>query len=169
MTDPEKFSDVQRLLALKKHEQPPPGFYDAMAKSIIAELRVSGQAQEPVPYWTRVLKQAPWIGQVAGAFIRRPVFASICSLGVAGLAAAAFMISDAPADSSVAASWQLPTAQAGSLFGDPAGSALVKSTLSDPNSASAFTLPHGQPGAFGQGSNPGNPFSAHSQVVNWSQ
>lgn len=53
-----------RLLALKRHEVPPPGFFDQLPVRILVNLR-AGSEIEDIPWWTRAWRmviQEPMIG-----------------------------------------------------------------------------------------------------------
>ena len=53
-TVPPDFSRLQKLLALKRHEQPPPGYLDRLPGQITARLRAE-QAAQPEPWWRQLL------------------------------------------------------------------------------------------------------------------
>ncbi len=58
------FAALRRLLALKRHEQPPPGYFDRLADSIMVQIEA---ATLKVPWWERLggRELAP---ALAGAF-----------------------------------------------------------------------------------------------------
>lgn len=51
---PEEFEKLQRLLALKRHEEPPPGYFDRLPDQIRA--RVAHAEAHPEPFWRRWLE-----------------------------------------------------------------------------------------------------------------
>ena len=51
---PEDFARLQKLLAVKRHEQPPPGYHDRLPGQIIARLQAEAAAQ-PEPWWRQLL------------------------------------------------------------------------------------------------------------------
>ena len=67
---PDDFEQLRKLLALKRHEVPPPGYFDRFSGSVIARL----QAPEPVarPTWPQLLGLD---------FDLKPAF--LCATGVA--------------------------------------------------------------------------------------
>lgn len=55
-TNPDEFEQVKRLLALKRHEEPPPGYFDRLPGRIRA--RIAQAEARPEPFWRRWL--AAW-------------------------------------------------------------------------------------------------------------
>ena len=53
-TAPPDFSRLQKLLAAKRHEQPPPGYLDRLPGQITARLRAEAAAQAE-PWWRQLL------------------------------------------------------------------------------------------------------------------
>jgi hypothetical protein len=85
--DLENFVRLRRLLALKRHEQPPPGFYQDFSAQVVARIR-AGQRGEPDSWLERLLAQAPWLGSLGESLVRRPAL-----VGAFGAAACMLMIS----------------------------------------------------------------------------
>lgn len=50
---PENFEDLQRLLALKRYEQPPPRFFANFSNTVIARIEAQEQ-QDALPWWERL-------------------------------------------------------------------------------------------------------------------
>lgn len=62
----QQFEDLQRLLALKRHEVPPPGFFEAFPHRVRA--RILTEACSPVtPWWERLVRWRAWRPALAGA------------------------------------------------------------------------------------------------------
>ena len=83
------FESLRRLLALKRHETPPPGFFDTFSKRIIARIR-AGEAETPASLSERLSDQVPWLLKFLQAFEAKPVFAgayafALCLLLIAGV------------------------------------------------------------------------------------
>lgn len=89
--DPEQndFLQLRRLLAIKRHEQPPPGYFDGFSREVIVRLR-AGEAAPKSSLAAMLSWEAPWVQSLLGMVQARPVLAggfgfAACSLLVAGL------------------------------------------------------------------------------------
>ena len=49
---PEEFDDLEKLLAFKRHEQPPPGFFEDFPERVMARL-MALEATAQQPWWVR--------------------------------------------------------------------------------------------------------------------
>lgn len=64
----EQFESVRRLLALKRFEQPPPGYFDEFSVKVIARLQAL-QEQQSRPWWHRwlcYLEERPFLAGASG-------------------------------------------------------------------------------------------------------
>jgi hypothetical protein len=76
-SDPEEFEKLQKLLKLKRHEQPPPGYFNNFSTLVIHRLeRESEQG---------VLADAPWIRRFLGLLETNPIAAGLFGMSVCGL------------------------------------------------------------------------------------
>jgi len=82
---PEDFNRLRRLLALKRHEQPPPGYFHDFSREVIASLRAGGTGEGT--FWERLHEEAPWLGRLLESFSVRPLWS-----GAVGAAACALII-----------------------------------------------------------------------------
>jgi hypothetical protein len=87
-TEPENFDALRRLLALKRHEQPPPGYYEQLSSEIRARLR-TGEHQQ-TDWWQELGEEASWLQQLWVALSAKPALAGafgvvICSLVLTGI------------------------------------------------------------------------------------
>lgn len=73
MNSDEQFTQLKRLLALKRHEQPPPGYFDRLPRQIIA-----GIEAERVP-------QGNWLVRFWSALKEKPAFGGALALGTCAL------------------------------------------------------------------------------------
>ena len=82
-SETEKFESLRRLLALKKHEQPPPGYFDSFASRVrsgivAAEFRQSN-------WWLRMREEASWLQRLWVTVTIRPSFAAAFGVVVCGM------------------------------------------------------------------------------------
>jgi hypothetical protein len=82
--EPENFEDVRRLLSLKRHEQPPPGYFNDFSRQVIGRIR-AGEAAAAESFFQRVLNRAPWMGRLVESLDVKPVVAGVFGVGVCSL------------------------------------------------------------------------------------
>ena len=82
--DQENFESLRRLLALKRYEQPEPGFFNDFSQQVIARLRAGEKPEEP-SFWEEFFEQAPWLQRIWAAFETKPLFAGAFGVMVSGL------------------------------------------------------------------------------------
>jgi hypothetical protein len=121
--DSENFEQLRRLLALKRHEQPPPGYFNRFSGEVIARIR-AGEGRE-----SAALDGTSWVQRLWTLLQGKPAVvgafgAAVCGLLVAGVLQAERGVPDGSAavavntPSSFAAS--MPTPAVGdSLAGIP--------------------------------------------------
>jgi hypothetical protein len=68
------FESLRRLLAQKRHETPPPGYFNSFSGQIIARIR-AGEAKAPQTDSERYFSEAPWLLRLLQAFELKPAFA----------------------------------------------------------------------------------------------
>jgi hypothetical protein len=80
----ENFESLRRLLALKRHEQPPPGYFDKFSSRVLARIEAgeagAGYATAGAGWWQRLRM----------AFEAKPIFAGafgagICAVLISGI------------------------------------------------------------------------------------
>ena len=84
----EQFTELRRLLALKRHEQPPPGYFNRFSGQVIARIEAGERGND----YSRLdwLGQS-WLTRLWGSFGTKPILAgafgvTICSVLIAGVA-----------------------------------------------------------------------------------
>ena len=83
------FEALRRLLALKRHETPPPGYFESFPRGVMARLRASQSgAQDSVA--ERMAERLPWLFRMVQALENKPAFATsfasaLCVLLLAGI------------------------------------------------------------------------------------
>jgi hypothetical protein len=84
----ENFDALQRLLKLKRYEQPPPRYFNEFSANVIAGIRAvgtaNGRAAEQLEW------EAPWLHRLLGALQAKPVYGwvfacALCVLVVGGI------------------------------------------------------------------------------------
>lgn len=83
--DQENFESLRRLLALKKHEQPPPGYFKDFSEHVIMQIRAAGPGEESLG-----LETIPWLQRFWGALEHNPILAGafgvlVCALLLSGV------------------------------------------------------------------------------------
>jgi hypothetical protein len=69
------FESLRRLLVLKRHEMPPPGFFNQFSGSVLQGIRENRYA-EAETIAGRLFANAPWLERIFQVFDAKPVFAS---------------------------------------------------------------------------------------------
>ena len=90
--EPENMEALRRLLAVKRHERPPPGYFDRFSGQVIARIRAGERA--PDSFWERLLFEASWLRQIWAAFETKPILAGAFGATVCGLITTGFFFSD---------------------------------------------------------------------------
>jgi hypothetical protein len=99
--DTENFDQLRRLLALKRHEQPPPGYFNGFSRQVIVRIK-AGERGEGSSVLERLLWEAPWLQRIWGAFEAKPILAGVFGVAVCGLLITGVIYSDKTDATSVA-------------------------------------------------------------------
>jgi hypothetical protein len=86
--DSQDFTSLRRLLALKRHEQPPPGYFNDFSSQVIARIKAGEGAHDNA--MERLLWDAPWLQRLWAALETKPIMAgafgaAVCAVLVAGV------------------------------------------------------------------------------------
>jgi hypothetical protein len=81
-SDSENFEQLRKLMALKKHEQPPPGYFNNFSHEVVTRIKVS---QQPGRDITEVLAPVPWLLRLLNMLETKPLFAGAFGMGVCAL------------------------------------------------------------------------------------
>lgn len=65
-TNPDEFEKLRKLLALKRREEPPPGYFNRLPGEIRA--RIAQAEANPEPFWRRWLESWDWSPALAASF-----------------------------------------------------------------------------------------------------
>lgn len=86
-----QFEPLCKLLAIKRHEVPPPGYFDRFSDQVISRIQDAKSSRPKTPL-ERLFAEAPWILNLLQAFQARPALAgffasAVCLLMVGVLVA----------------------------------------------------------------------------------
>jgi len=96
--DPENFESLRRVLSLKRHEQPPPGYFNGFSRDVMARIKAGETGGE-------VALDTPLLQRVLALFDMKPVFAGAFGMAVCALVISGVISSEG---TSVAGSGRIP-------------------------------------------------------------
>lgn len=85
--DSENFDSLRRLLAIKRHEQPPPGYFNRFPRDVMARIK-AGESGD------KIATELPWVQRFLGMFELKPVFAGAFGMGICALVISGVVSSD---------------------------------------------------------------------------
>ena len=88
--EPDNFDQLRRLLTLKRHEQPPPGYFNHFSREVIARIR-SGELQQTSS--AGFLLEFPLLQRIWAALEAKPVLAGTFGVALCGFLTAGFLFS----------------------------------------------------------------------------
>ena len=91
----ENFESLRRLLALKRQEQPPPGYFDNFSRQVIARIQAGERGDDAVGFG-RWLLEGVWLQRFWDAFETKPALAGAFGVLVCGLLISGVIYSDQP-------------------------------------------------------------------------
>jgi hypothetical protein len=89
--DSENFDQLRRLLALKRHEMPPPGYFHGFSREVIVRIKAGDMGGEVGSTWW--ILEGSWLRRVWSIFEARPVLAGGFGVAVCGFFVAGALIS----------------------------------------------------------------------------
>jgi len=101
--DSEDFKQLRRLLALKRHEQPPPGYFHNFSGQVILRIRDGERIDSSNPF-ARFFWNAPWLQRLWATFETRPVMAGAVGAACCAVLFASVVLFDENADTNAAQS-----------------------------------------------------------------
>jgi hypothetical protein len=83
------FESLRRLLALKRHETPPPGYFNDFSSQVLKRIG-AGQTDQSTNMFEELFNHAPWLAKLLQSFNAKPVFAggfavALCLLLLLGI------------------------------------------------------------------------------------
>jgi hypothetical protein len=93
--DPERdnFEPLRRLLALKKYEQPPPGYFSRFSQQVLLRIE-HGEGVKEVSAFDWLLSPLSWLQRSWDALESRPALAGCLGFAVCAVLASGFYFSD---------------------------------------------------------------------------
>jgi hypothetical protein len=89
----QNFESLRRLMALKRHEVPPPGYFHRFSDRVVSRLRAGERGEEPLLH--DLFSHAPWLKRLLTAFETKPIFAGAFGAAICGLLVAGVIYSEA--------------------------------------------------------------------------
>jgi len=90
---PEPFLQVRRLLALKRHEQPPPGYFHKFSGDVVARIRAGDRADDETVL-AGVLGESAWLQRVWNFLEDKPLVAGLFGATACALVLSVFVMSE---------------------------------------------------------------------------
>lgn len=160
MSDSEQnFEALKKLLKLKQHEVPPPGYFDSFSSKVIARLE-AGEAVRNAPFYEQIQAHAPWLARFIAIFESRGSLigmsaAGLCLFVMAGVVIndktdrteANGLVADTQSFSAPVSPLPMTVASAQPLLADVGGGIQI---ATNPVSLQPVTAMFGQPGAIFQ-------------------
>lgn len=92
----ENFEQLRRLLALKKHELPPPGYFNRFSGQVIERL----QAERNADVLSKLNTEAPWLARLWQTLAGKPAFAGMFGAAVCAILLGGIFLAEKPAETS---------------------------------------------------------------------
>ncbi len=92
-SEPDEFQELRRLLAVKRYEQPPPGYFNHFSREVIGRIRTGEPLREPSPA-SRFLVEFPLLERLWSALETKPIMAGAFGVAICGFLTAGFLFSD---------------------------------------------------------------------------
>ena len=86
--DSQDFGSLRRLLTLKRHEQPPPGYFNDFSRQVIARIKAGERGEQGA--FEGLFWEASWLQRLWRALETKPIMAgafgaAVCALLIAGV------------------------------------------------------------------------------------
>jgi hypothetical protein len=88
------FEQLRRLLAVKRYEQPPPGYFTNFSSKVIARIEAGERGNAPVLGWEERFWGMAWLQRVWLALEAKPAFAAAFGVMVSGAIIGAIVLSE---------------------------------------------------------------------------
>jgi len=95
----ENFDKLKTLLTLKRHELPPPGYFNKLPGEVVSRIRAE-RAADNADALTKLKTEAPWLMKFWQTLQGKPVFAVSFGTAVCALMLAAIFFAEKPPEQS---------------------------------------------------------------------
>ncbi len=119
-SDLQDFDQLRRLLALKRHEQPPPGYHDRFSREVIARIKAGDAGDE--------VGAGNWFRRLWTALETKPMFAGALGAGVCAVLISGLLNSEDSGMATAGANPALPHGHGG--YGGPAMASVAAEPVS---------------------------------------
>jgi hypothetical protein len=93
MNSHDDFAELRRLLALKRHEQPPPGFFEDFSAKVITRVRTS-ERNRRFSAFNLFSWEASWLQRLLASVEAKPLYAGSFGLAVCGILLLGLVLSE---------------------------------------------------------------------------
>jgi len=91
----ENFDKLKTLLTLKRHELPPPGYFNKLPGEVVSRLRAE-RAQESMDAMSKLNAEAPWLMKFWRSLETKPIFAVSFGTAICALLLSAIFFAEKP-------------------------------------------------------------------------
>lgn len=91
--EPDDFDQLCRLLKLKRHESPPPRYFNEFSGQVLARIQAA-TPRSGFESLEGILSQSPWGRQFWRAIEQRPAVSGLCTAALCGLMVVGVFLSD---------------------------------------------------------------------------
>ena len=137
----ENFDELRKLLALKKHEVPPPGYFNRFPREVISRIRAE-RYHASSNVMSKLDAEAPWLARLWDALQGRPIFAGAFGAVVCSLVLAGIYFTNKPAEVPSYATQIQPAAPFVAAASDAAATTLDKPLLMAATNLNEITPPN---------------------------
>lgn len=133
-TETDNFEALRKLLVLKKHEVPPPGYFDQFAGEIRSRLAAGEHRQTDL--WREMGDEASWLQRLWSSLAAQPALAGAVGMAVCGLMLAGVYFSQSSESGNggvvVAESWKLTAPVVSPMAGVQPAATMLASSSTNP-------------------------------------
>ena len=123
----ENFDQLRRLLALKRHEQPPPGYFNNFSSQVIARIEAGERADDPVGI-VRFIWEGVWLQRLWDAIEAKPALAGVFGAAVCGFLVAGVIYTDSPTSMKSPFEEHMPGTDRAEVTAPTLGDSVIEST-----------------------------------------